>query len=315
MSRKKKGMATKVKKEMKNKNKKCFLCDGETTIFSHTISNSKLIVEKYYHFEKITKCETIDDLNQFEKMINVFNLICANCDKKEFEEYEKYFNIDDWEQTELRQVALKTLLYEYYFQLYNIKVLEEYHKNGIKYSSGEIEGRKYTINIIEKKISKIKEGNGYTILFNEVIDIKGLYATLCFAPMFDTNGNIVNKLYDQNIEELMHYYLMIVPENEKTRVLFYKDNNNIEEKTRDLNVILDFVLRYKNTIFVDSENIDILIKENLEKYIFLNINHLPYIPKNSIVTRKREEEYISVYRKNIYSFPFIKIIDMKNILK
>ena len=184
--------------------------------------------------------ERLDDIIDSKKGINnAFNffLICSDCDKKLFAHYEdpksilEYESLDDKSQkTVLIEMAIKTHFAHIYRKaktygmnsmLYpeEIKMFQEIgHKTA--YELDIEDHQQYLRNLSD---SREDPDFDFEVLYNKLLDYEvGIATQTVIAYIFDLKGRMLFNPHDFTTGNLTRYfYLMILPINGKTRVLFY----------------------------------------------------------------------------------------------
>lgn len=180
---------------------------------------------------------------------HTFRLICRECDRKQFRNYENPINILEFDNLDLNlqketlcEMALKTHL-AHISMKYRMMVCKDMSSCG-ELGKMEQEGKlvfaeRLDINEHQNYISELKRAikknkNPFLVLFNKVLDYKTKIATQTIINFnFDLNGNQIfdpHFVCEHNV--CRYFYLMIVPYENQTRVLFYierKYSNNVSE--------------------------------------------------------------------------------------
>ena len=181
---------------------------------------------------KVQGCEKTTGV----KNAHVFRLICRECDRRMFSDYEKPESILDFdlfhprEQTRiLRQMALKAHLSHAQMK-YNRLIMKEISTGG-KVSELEKQGKLTPERIdLNEHIEYIysTDSSSYTILYNKLLDYNVNFAaqTLIYY-VFDIKGRKIFDIHNlTKNDKISPFYLMILPVQGKTRITFYIDSVN-----------------------------------------------------------------------------------------
>ena len=172
-----------------------------------------------------------------------FRLICKDCDKKSFRDYESPDSILEYDslspQTQKRilcQMALKAHL-SHCQTKYNRLISKdiatggkahELEEQGV-YTPERIDLIEHFEYIDEIRKSEKSNKNPFRVLYNKLLNYKTDFATqtaICF--IFDLNGKKIFNPNDLSIEnKCSYFYLMILPLKEHTRVLFYTEEKGV----------------------------------------------------------------------------------------
>lgn len=176
---------------------------------------------------------------------HTFRLICRDCDKIRFTNYENPDNIINFDSLSLHlkkkvlcEMSIKTHLAHISMKYRRLVSLDMANQGKIAEleSQGKlISAERLDINeheeYIDKLIKAIKTNkNPFEIIYNRVLDYKTKIATQTIINFnFDLNGQVIfnpNNVVENN--ECRYFYLMIIPYKEKTRILFYIERKNIK---------------------------------------------------------------------------------------
>lgn len=199
------------------------------------------------------------DMNGLDKTTGVknahtFRLICNECDREAFKDYENPNNLEHFDELDnntkkkvLCEMSLKTHVSHFGMKYRRLVAMDL--PTGGKLGTMEKEGRiifaeridmeehEEYIKMLKKSIKTNK--NPFTILYNKVLDYKTKIATQTIINYnYDLNGNqVFNPCLAVPDNECRYFYLMILPYKNKTRVLFY-----IEKKylTNVQNIVQQF---------------------------------------------------------------------------
>ena len=167
-----------------------------------------------------------------------FRLICKDCDRKTFQDYENPLNLENFDSLDLNtkkkilcEMAIKTHL-SHISMKYRRMVARDLPTGG-KLGTLEQEGKlifderidmeehERYIQMLRKFIKSNK--NPFVVLYDKVLDYKTKLATQTVINYnYDLTGK---KIFDPNLviydNECRYFYLMILPQKDKTRILFY----------------------------------------------------------------------------------------------
>ena len=221
----------------------CLFCGEESSLCnSHTVPRFilKHIDEKGMVCYGYSLVNYLDNLIDTKKGINnAFNyyLICRDCDQKQFAHYEKPESILDYDHLDdktknivLIEMALKTHLAHMFrkAQTYNMnsmlfpdvykKFQETRHKTA--YEIDIEDHRRYLIDLLCAKEDASIE---FEVLYNKLLDYEvGIATQTIIAYIYDLQGNILfNPHYYSTADSTKYFYLVILPIEGKTRILFY----------------------------------------------------------------------------------------------
>lgn len=176
---------------------------------------------------------------------HTFRLICRDCDKTKFANYENPDNIVNFDTLPLNiqkkvlcEMAIKTHLAHISMKYRRLVSLDMANQGKIAEleSQGKlISAERLDINEHEECINKLTKAtqtnkNPFEIIYNTVLDYKTKLATQTIINFnFDINGKqIFDPFYMTPDNECRYFYLMIIPYKGKTRILFYIEKNNIK---------------------------------------------------------------------------------------
>lgn len=237
--------------EHASKPDRCLLCGktGVSICNSHTVPKFilKRIADNGMVCNGQSLFRSIDDCIPTKKGVGnafTFHCICRDCDKKQFSNYESPDAILDFETLSndkkdavLIEMALKTHLSHIYSKVKSLKFreavypkeLQTVHKLGLP-TAFEIDIQEHFQYI--RSLEKSRKSTSFTfeILYNELLDYEVDIATqTIIAYQYDLYGNQIFDPQDFSSTNLTRYfYLMILPYNGKTRIMFY-----IEKKYRN----------------------------------------------------------------------------------
>ena len=167
-----------------------------------------------------------------------FRLVCKDCDRKAFQDYENPMNLESFDSLDINtkkkilcEMAIKTHL-SHISMKYRRMVARDLPTGG-KLGTLEQEGKlKFAERIDmeehERYIQMLRKfmntnANPFVVLYDKVLDYKTKLATQTLINYnYDLNGN---QVFDPNLviyeNECRYFYLMILPQKDKTRILFY----------------------------------------------------------------------------------------------
>ena len=183
---------------------------------------------------------TINGLDRTTGVKNAytFRLICKDCDRKTFQDYENPLNLENFDSLDLNtrkkilcEMAIKTHL-SHISMKYRRMVARDLPTGG-KLGTLEQEGKlifaeridmeehERYIQMLRKFIKSNK--NPFVVLYDKVLDYKTKLATQTVINYnYDLTGK---KIFDPDLviydNECRYFYLMILPQKDKTRILFY----------------------------------------------------------------------------------------------
>lgn len=181
-----------------------------------------------------------------------FKLICKDCDRKTFHDYENPLNLENFDLLDLNtrkkilcEMAIKTHLSHISMKYRSMvaRYLSTVCKRGTIEQEGkiifperiDIEEHKRYIQMLRKFIKNNK--NPFVVLYDKVLDYKTKLAT---QTVINYNYDLTGKqVFDPNLvineNECRYFYLMILPQKDKTRILFYIE----KEYLPNVQVIVD----------------------------------------------------------------------------
>lgn len=167
-----------------------------------------------------------------------FRLICKDCDRKTFQDYENPLNLENFDSLDLN--TKKKILCEMAIKTHLSHISMKYRKmvardlpTGGKLGTLEQEGKLIIAERIdmeehERYIQTLRKfiksnKNPFVVLYDKVLDYKTKLATQTVINYnYDLTGK---KIFDPNLviydNECRYFYLMILPQKDKTRILFY----------------------------------------------------------------------------------------------
>lgn len=229
---------------------RCIICDREMTSACNSHVVPQFVLKEIadggevaygYIFSKrdVQGCEKITGI----KNAHTFRLICKNCDRTLFTDYENPNNILDFDSLPselktkmLREMSLKAHL-SHIQTKYNRLITKDIVTGGAV-SRLEKEGKlsPERIDLIEhlEYIENINNAS-YKVLFNKQLDYNVGFATqTLFYYVYDMKGHKLFNIHDlKTNEKISPFYLSIIPLKGTTRILFFVDKE-IDEKANRL---------------------------------------------------------------------------------
>lgn len=245
--------------EQMTKTDYCYLCEKKITSCcnSHVVPQFilKEIAENgvIYYGQSLHKDNYLIPTKSGIKNAFTFKLICRDCDKKQFENYESPEVILDFNKFSIEkqklillEIAIKSHLSHINTKLkvnnYDIATNpEKYYELSLLDTP---QGNEIDINEHKKYIKLLKKYRKsssfpFEILYNELLDYKVNIATqTLIAYIYDLNGNQLYYPNDTTLQAIFKYfYLVIFPYKNKTRILFYIEKSS---KYLEQNIIDEF---------------------------------------------------------------------------
>ena len=226
----------------------CLLC-GKKNIpicYSHIVPQFVLrgIADKgmICYGQSLFKRADITETKKGIKNAFTFRLICRECDQKKFANYEKpdtIVNFDalnnDNKNNVLIEMALKTHLAHIYSKVKSFKLREALFPQKLQQLQNLGLPTAFEIDIQEHfqyihALTAARKSTSFTfdVLYNELLDYEtGVAAQTIIAYQYDLNGN---QLFDPKdfsaSNSVKYFYLMILPYNGKTRIIFYTERKH-----------------------------------------------------------------------------------------
>lgn len=228
---------------------RCLICNKpmNSSCKSHVVPQFILkeishngMVSYGYIFDKrnVQGCEKTTGV----KNAHVFRLLCRECDRRLFSDYEKPESILDFDSLSLekqtrilRQMALKAHLSHIQMK-YNRLIMKDISTGG-KVSELEKQGKftpeRIDLNDHIESVFNIRSSS-YSVLYNRLLNYNVNFATQTLIYyVFDIKGKKTFDIYDlKNNEKISPFYLMVLPVEGKTRIIFYI--NSVNEKAAAL---------------------------------------------------------------------------------
>ena len=223
----------------------CVLCGKNITsaCYSHVVPQFILKeIAENGHVSYGHALHTID-INGLDRITGVknaytFRLICEDCDRKTFQDYEDPLNLKNYDSLDLNtkknilcEMAIKTHL-SHISMKYRRMVARDLPTGG-KLGTLEQEGKiifaeRIDMEEHERYIQMLRKfmktnKNPFVVLFDKVLDYKTKLATQTLINYnFDLRGK---QIFDPDLvvyeNQCRYFYLMILPQKDKTRVMFY----------------------------------------------------------------------------------------------
>lgn len=241
------------------------------------------------------------EINGFDKETGIknahtFRLICNECDNHFFKDYENKKNLISFDNLSkdlkikvLCEMAIKTRI-SHINMKYRTMVMKDMFTGGKlaeKEEKGEIifgervdmEDHFKMIDIFRQNIYSNK--NPFHILFNELLDYKVLIASQTIVNYnFDLDGNKIFDPYNVSYNNICNYfYIMILPFEDKTRIMFYVEN----EKMKNVESIIN---GFNSLSYVDKLKFIFISLVIHDEQFYLNPNLANYINMNDKKLKK-----------------------------
>lgn len=228
----------------------CLLCGQKMTspCNSHVVPQFilKVISEEgkvaYGHYLNLIE---VGGFNKITGLNNAytFKLICKKCDNKHFSHYENPENLinfsslsDSEKKIILCEMAIKTHLSHIQTKYQRLILMDKSTLGGVVGALEDNVPIPQQLDMVEhrsyiKKLKKMKMNNKnpFYILFDKELEYQTKIATQTIINYnFDLKGNrIFNPYLFTCVNHCRYFYLMILPFNGKTRILFYIENSNL----------------------------------------------------------------------------------------
>lgn len=310
----------------KSKQNKCFYCNKPQNKFCNSHSIPKSILKNIEENGEVLTNNAIIH-NPFEKeceginSAGTFNLICRECDSKEFFEYENFENFNEGiTQKILAQIALKIEFKELYRKLNNYN-----EKKSLKEHTFDIDGppeknlkevkldQKVSLESIKKAkyINEHPKDKGYYLIYYRELDYVVPLAFQDSIPLvcgFD--DVIINDLfYFKDSYKISPLYICIFPLEGKSIILmfinnndkryrrFYKEFNKLNEYEK-LEVINYIVILYSENIFISPKIKNIIdqdynLKKNVSKTSDIEMSILDFLIYSEKELKKQERNLLT----------------------
>lgn len=222
----------------------CLLCGKENVSICNSHIVPKFILKCIASEGKVSYGPSLynlaNDFFETTKGVNnafTFHLICRDCDKKMFSSYESEESIlsfdtlpNDKKNRVLTEMALKSHLAHIYSKAKSLNLRREMYplELEMRYRFGLPTA--FDIDIKEhfqyiKSLTNRGKRSSFTfdILYNELLDYQvGLASQTIIAYQYDLTGKQIFDPHDfSTVNFTKYFYLMILPCNGKTRILFY----------------------------------------------------------------------------------------------
>ena len=238
--------------EQSSKPDHCILCGKKNVAICNSHIVPQFILRRIANEGMVCSGQSLfdkqNDFIQTKKGVKnafTFHLICRDCDKKLFSNYENpnaIINFDklsnDNKNSVLIEMALKTHLAHIYSKAKSLNLRDALYHEELQsmYNIGlptafEIDIQEHFQYIDSLNKSRKSTSFTFEILYNELLDYEvGLATQTIIAYQYDLTGKQIFDPHDFVTTNLTKYfYLMILPYNGKTRVMFY-----IERKYKTL---------------------------------------------------------------------------------
>ena len=230
----------------------CLLCGKKitTTCNSHVVPQFVLkeiavdgMVAYGYIFSKrnVQGCEKITGI----KNAHTFRLICKNCDRASFTDYENPNNFLNFDSVPpglrtkmLQQMSLKAHLSHTQTKYLRLISKEIAYNGAVSRleNQGKLTPERIDLNEHLDYIENISKAS-YDILYNNLLDYNPGFATqTLFYYVFDLEGHTLFSIHNmRSNEKISPFYLSIIPLKGKTRILFYVDKQRDEKSNMVIN--------------------------------------------------------------------------------
>ena len=177
-----------------------------------------------------------------------FRIICRECDRSRFINYENPYNLKEFDSLDLNlkkqilcEMAIKAHLSHINMKYRKIVMMDmvnqgrlgELEKRGefVFAERFDIEEHTTYINYLSKKHGS--NNNPFEVLYNRVLDYKTKFATQTVINFnFDLNGEQIFDPFCFENNECRYFYLMILPLEDCTRVMFYIEKKSVKNVSR-----------------------------------------------------------------------------------
>lgn len=275
------------------KKDKCYYCRKDTSSFCNSHSIPAFILKNIATNGNLLYSSSLTDLPliDYEKGVNnsgTFHIICRECDKNIFKEYENPDNYKSKPNTQMiAQIAMKNCLKLISKRLNENElygILKSYDNSPTEFANSmqkvnNLDLKEFEENFNKARIqSKRKDAQGYYLFYYEELEyVVPIAFQNSVSLIVDLEGNIINDIYYQNPKykiqdihicifplENTSIIMMFMDEEHKRYRQFYKQLNNLSKEDQ-LSVINYIVFLYSEDIFL-SKQIDeeILSNENLK---------------------------------------------------
>ena len=281
---------------------KCICCNKEVSSFcnSHSIprfilrniEKQGLVYSSNYFFEL-----PIDKKEKGIMEAGTFHIICNDCDNYIFKDYEDENNLIEIPTNKmLAEISLKNILLTWDKRLFEIELYNKMKE--ISPNSSEFLDYKNEINYMDlseikweyKRAKKIIDKNlksGYKLIFYQKVDYMFPIAFQGHVCLYgDLEGNIINDIYDDNINTKMQYINICVFPLKDCSVIYmfyHKDDRNYCKFERQFNrlsfdeklqLITFIIINYSEELYISPKVSTEISSNKLIKEISKNTTEL-----------------------------------------
>jgi len=310
----------KHRSQKETKQNKCFICGKCTTDFCNSHTIPQFVLRNIENDGKFEYTMSYDNSNLTNKIlgmneINIFRIICENCDSTLFSDYEDESRLLIYPtQKMLHEIALKNTLYNindtiYYKEINRICREEQFNKNQEIVHGFELFKTPLDLNLIDH----MKE---FDRLMNESTDNESInykithWSKLPYvipiafqhnvALNYDMKGNIINDITNYNKKiKMKSLYICLFPLKYESIILMFhnKDDseyNEFDNQFKELSpeekhdIIIYIVSKYSELLILNQNIQHKSYVKNTLGHLFGNYNYaiVDYSPSNGLPVRK-----------------------------
>ena len=244
----------------------CILCKSPNNILCHSHTVPQMVLKNIcdngvlYQSSKLTETSNFLDINKGIKACGTFRLLCSDCDKQYFKDYESLDSIiNPPSDIMLAEIALKNSLFTYDRQREYKALLKQIHRYQLpddyvaNYDNVDLNIRDAIDDIdFYKTIIEKEEVDGFYLLTRHVLDYTVPIATQSSVVLDrDIEGKAVNIIRDFPIvrEKLQAMQLLVFPLNGKSVILAFYHKR--DRKYRDLRHQFNRISPEKQLTFIN----------------------------------------------------------------
>ena len=279
-----------------NKVDECMLCGNKmsSACKSHTIPQFVLknIAEdgKLVYGQEFANVKNLFDCKKGVSNAHVFRLICAKCDDAYFKCYENKDFILNYNQFDLSKrnrclssIAVKSQLSAINVNMFVGTLRKLPYPNRVTFSFEDVDiaERRCNIDMLKKKRNSLSEE--FVILYNSLLDYKLGFATQAPIALYrDFNDNIMFDNHSLEVNNIDYLYLIVFPDEEKTRVMLYVSKEYINLKTKafvddflsyseeeKLHIIFVMMIMYTEQFFMSPSVYDKISKDKVIRKLYI----------------------------------------------